>query len=168
MAVWTRTLEERGWPATFDRLRDAADDDRDDHGAAPRDAAPDPAAGVLPDGLAEVRPRPLDVVIKEILRAVDVIDDLTRAPVVPAEGTGSTAFGKLVLTVSGAGVVSCTADPEWVSRQEAEGLTDALNRALTSARAELAATATTADSVQRLDGLLGEVLAILRDPRRLA
>jgi hypothetical protein len=52
-------------------------------------------------------------------------------------------------------LVSCTADPTWVSQRSGQELTEALGAALAAARDDLAATATPTGRLQRLleDGL---------------
>ena len=51
---------------------------------------------------------------------------------------GAAALGRLTLTVTLAREVTCVADPDWVGRQEAEGLSEALASALAQARAGFA------------------------------
>lgn len=149
LADWGRTLESSGWQAKVERLQD---------GPAP--AIP---AGVLP----EVRPRRLDRVVEDALKAFDSIDELGGIPAVTAQGTGSTAFGKLSVTLRRTGDVSCTADALWLSQQQdPEALTDSLNEALAAARADLASAAAAPHPARGLDGVLAEAFAILHDPQR--
>jgi len=51
--------------------------------------------------------------------------------------TGTAASGRLALGLEPSGSLSCEVDPDWLARQDAEGLTESLNRALAAARAEL-------------------------------
>jgi hypothetical protein len=70
--------------------------------------------------------------------AEDVIAALREAVSIgPAGPEGAGSVGGLVLTVSYAAGVRCSADPGWVARQDAAGLEDALAAALRGARAAL-------------------------------
>ena len=89
--------------------------------------------------------RPRSVVINEIWEAVDNVlaepmhsDALPASAGEPVHGEGSVANGRLLITLSDAGAVSCTADPGWVSQRSPDELTEALGTALAAARADLA------------------------------
>jgi hypothetical protein len=124
----------------------------------------------------EVNPRPIDQVAEDIINAFDQVGSFATFDQVSsfaapspqaARGAGSSRSGKLVLTLSQGGLVSCTADSEWVSAQTATTLMNALGEALSAARTDLE------DSIPRpapagsLDRLVAEALALLRDPRRI-
>lgn len=76
---------------------------------------PKPATTPAPDTptdhahIGQVRPRSLDVVAEDALRAFDTIDRYTHPPALAAHGIGQAAGGLLTLTLSITTVVSCTA-----------------------------------------------------------
>jgi hypothetical protein len=96
-------------------------------------------------------------VVAEMFKAVDEVVAGSIEDIVPVHGEGSAAYGRLVLTVSADAVVSCTADPGWVSQRSPDELTEALATALAAARADLAKAeaATPTGRMQRLIGELG-------------
>jgi hypothetical protein len=107
--------------------------------------------------------RPRSVVINEILEAVDsALADPMHSDAHPASagepvhGEGSVANGRLLITLSAAAAVSCTADPGWVSQRSPEELTEALGTVLAAARADLAR-AMAAGPAGRLERLLREL-----------
>jgi hypothetical protein len=110
-------------------------------GSAPATAsgAPPPAAmsGAVPPSASDGPIRDLGEMARELVAIMSSDEPLIGE----ARGTGTTAFGKLEITLSEAGLQSFTADPGWVSRQTDEDLMDALVSALSSARADLSATA---------------------------
>ncbi|MGH3815828.1 MAG: hypothetical protein ACRDUV_25825 [Pseudonocardiaceae bacterium] len=160
LAVWTRTLEEQGWQAQADRLRVDLDD-------RPSASGRGEVPSAFGHPVQDVTPRPIDQVAEDMIKAFDHVGDLAGPPPQASGGTGASRSGKLVLTLSRAGLVSCTADPEWVSGQSAATLMNALGEALTAARADLEnSNAQTAPSGS-LDRLFAEALALLRDPRRV-
>jgi hypothetical protein len=167
LAEWTTTLRQHGWQAGVDRLRADVD--------GGRSAATPPA---LRREVRPVRPRPLDAVAEDVIRSFDALDE-PAVPPAPASGTGSAASGRIALTLSAAGGLSCAADPQWVARQSAAALMTALSEALQEARADLVrttasnastagtgtASGTTGDSAPaRLDRLLDEAFALLKNP----
>ncbi len=161
LASWTRTLEEQGWQAQADRLRVDLDEPASTSGA-----------GEIPSAfrhpVEDVTPRPIDQIAEDMSKACDHVGDLAAPPPGATGGTGASRSGKLVLTLSRAGLVSCTADPEWVSGQTAATLMNALGEALAVARADLASgTGQAAAPSGSLDRLFAEALALLRDPRRV-
>ncbi|MDW5327947.1 hypothetical protein [Plantactinospora sp. KLBMP9567] len=105
-------------------------------------------------------PRPLHQVIEELL-------DITGDPheperTAPATATGVTAYGKVTLELHPGGTVSCTVDPHWAADLRPDELADALNRSLTSARAELATGSALPSTGARLAELSAELLAGMR------
>jgi len=157
VAAWTTTLRQQGWQAGVDRLRGDVDRGRSTPGATP----PAVRRGVRP-----VRPRPLDAVAEDVIKAFDTVDELA-APPAPASGTGSAAAGRLSLTLSASGGLSCAADAQWVSRCSAAALMTALSEALQAARTDLArisADTSASNTTARLDGLLDEAFALLKNP----
>jgi DNA-binding protein YbaB len=94
---------------------------------------PAPVSGVPPPAAADGPVRDLGEMTRELLAMLD--NRVWAAG--EANGTGTTAFGKLEITLSHTGLQSFVADPGWVSRQTDEDLMDALASALSSARADL-------------------------------
>jgi hypothetical protein len=138
-------------------------------GPVPRDDDREPAVShgtdPQPPRAAVVPTRPIVEVLAE---AFDVMQDMTQRlnrATEPLSGTGSTSLGRLELTLTPDGALSCTADPQWVSDQEPAELTDALNRALAGARAELDS-AMAALTTPRLRDLAGELQAALHNVMR--
>lgn len=160
LAVWTRTLEEQGWQAQADRLRVDLDEQpsASGQGKVPSD---------FRHPVEDVAPRPIDQVAEDMITAFDHVGDFAASPTQTRGGIGASRSGKLALTLSRAGLVSCTADPEWVSAQTAATLMNALGEALTVARADLENNTVQAAPSGSLDRLFAEALALLRDPRRV-
>jgi DNA-binding protein YbaB len=152
LAAWTAALDDDGWRAKADRLRDDPGD-----GPPPalrRDPPPTP-------------PRPMDVVVEDVLDAMDHAERFANPPAFSAQGTGSAASGRVAVTLSPAGLVSCVVDASWAGQQTAGDLANALTAAFAAARADLAHAAAGPDPAARLDGLFTEALGLLTDPRRL-
>ena len=159
LAVWTRTLEKQGWQAQADRLRVDLDEQPSVSGQAEMPPAfRHPAQGVTP--------RSIDQVAEDMIKAFDQVGDFAAPPPHAIRGAGSSRSGKLVLTLSTTGLVSCTADLKWVSAQTAASLMNALGEALTAARADLKNGIDRPAPFRSLDHLFTEALALLRDPRR--
>lgn len=161
LAVWTRTLQERGWQAEVDRLQVGSMDKQ----------PPAPPSAQLPPAVRraaqEMRPRSIDEVAEDVIKEFDNVEDAVPASPQAVRGTGSSRSGKLVFTLSKTGLVSCNADPQWVSGQTAASLTNALGEALTAARADLARSADQPAPSRSLDRLLAEALELLSNPRRV-
>ncbi|MDQ4011780.1 MAG: hypothetical protein M3228_14070 [Actinomycetota bacterium] len=160
LAIWTTTLEQQGWQAQAARLRI----DLDQQPSVSGQAEMSPAFG---HPVEDVTPRPIDQVAEDMIKAFDHVGDFAAPPPQVARGAGSSRSDKLVLTLSTAGLVSCTADPKWVSAQTAASLMNALGEALTAARADLENSAGRPAPSRSLDRLFTEALALLRDPRRV-
>lgn len=157
LTVWTSTLNEQGWAAQANQLR--------------LDIEEQPAAstsGEIPPALRRptevVNPCPIDQVAEDMIKAFDQVESFAVPSPQATRGTGSSRSGKLVLTLSKAGLVSCTADSEWVSAQTAATLMNALGEALSAARADLENSAPRPAPSGNLDRLVAEALALLRDP----
>lgn len=165
MSAWTTTLQEAGWQQDFERLRGRGQDDTR-NGGRPGDQIP----AALRRQVPEVRPRPMDELAEDMINAFDNLDEFTAAPAPQPPGTGTSAAGKVTVTLSRTGGMTCTAEPRWVAEQSAAKLMNAVGEALNAAKADLARTAgaATAAPTGRLDGLLAEAMAYLNDPRRLA
>jgi hypothetical protein len=155
MEAWAARLEQEGWQSRVDRLRDEL-------GQTPADEASTPVSGHVPAAFAgkprKDGPRALHVLAEDALSAFDAAQRRATAEPGPPQGSGHAADGRLVLTLSGSSLVSCQADPGWVSGQTAAGLTRALGEALTAARASLAGTAAAADAdAARQSAALGQI-----------
>lgn len=161
LAVWTKTLQERGWQADVDRLQVGSMDKQPS--AAPSAQLPPVVRPIA----QEMRPRSIDEIAEDVIKAFDNVKDTVLASPQGATGTGSSRSGKLVLTLSKTGLVSCNADPQWVSGQTAASLMNALGEALTAARADLAKNADQPAPSGSLDRLLAEALELLSNPRRV-
>ena len=119
--AWLRAVTDRKFEAAVDRL------DGDVGGEPPGRPPRDPDAAARRDAGAEVR---------ELLAAARDARASADGPAV--RGVGSTGSGAVELVVTPAGLESCTADPDWVSRHSGRDLTDALSAALAAARDDLA------------------------------
>jgi hypothetical protein len=116
---------------------------------------------------AAERPRRLDEVAEDAIQALDYVGENARSVAAPPQGTGTAAHGRLVLTATGSGIATCTADPRWTAEQTGSSLSTALGHALSAARDDLRRAGQ--QPVPALDPtrLLGEALAFLTDPHRL-
>jgi DNA-binding protein YbaB len=161
LAAWSRSLDGEGLRSRAERLRADSDDQR------PIEAT-DPLPPAMRDAVAGARPRALDVLAEDMMRALDSVGELATASPLVVTGSGSSGSGHLAVTLSKAGLVSCTAQARWVSQQSGSVLTTALGEALAEARADLAAAVEAPDPAHQLDQLFAEALAILTDPQRLA
>ena len=168
LAAWTTTLQDAGWQRDFDRLRHGATGGSTSGGVNGGNGVP-PA---LRRPAAPLRPRSMDQLAEDMIKAFDNIDQFTAPPAERAPATGAATGGKLTVTLSRTGGMTCTAEPRWVAEQSAAKLMNAVGEALAAAKAELARTASSAQAAApgaaRLDGLLAEAMAYLSDPRRLA
>lgn len=160
MEAWARVLEQSDWRAQAERLRHSA--------------VHEPAGAVSETVERDLRytiPRPLGEVAEDMIVALDSVDRIAAESSEPVKGSGSNSSRNVVITVTKNALVSCQVDPRWASRQSSTGLGQALNEALSEARADLARAASAAEAGSRyrqLDSLFDEALAILSDPRRLA
>ncbi|WP_433271040.1 hypothetical protein ACQPZF_11415 [Actinosynnema sp. CS-041913] len=161
MAEWTRTLQSEGWQERADRLQAESEQ-------APRRPVSDELPPALRRKVAETEPRPIGELAEELIKAFDGIEQQQLRPPTPAGGVGEVAAGKLRLTLTGSGLASCDADPDWVRDQTAARLMNALNEALALAKARLASVAQQQEPSTGLDRLFTEALSILGDPHRLA
>lgn len=154
LATWARTLEDEGWQTRFNRLRAAA-----------------PPDGHVPPALARPRPsvapRSLDALAEDMIRAVGGALGVAEATPRAARGTGIDRSGKLTLTVSASGLVSCVVKTRWAARQTGTVLTNALTQALAAAKSDLARNHGGPASGADLNGLAGEAMTLLNDPKRM-
>jgi hypothetical protein len=181
LAEWTDTLRREGWQSEVDRLKSGSPGGSGGGSSSPSwSGSPGGSGGAGGNGLGPSgdgippalrrRPepkRPIGDVAEDMIRAFDTVDAMARPPAA-ASGTGSAAGGRLTVTLAGNGALSCTAEPQWVSRQSPAALMSALNEALHEARADLERQPAAAPppATTRLDGLLDEALAALANPLR--
>jgi uncharacterized membrane protein len=92
-------------------------------------------------------------------------------PPVPPRGVGQTANGRLIITLSADGAVSCTADPQWAAKSSFAALSNAFGEALHSARLALAqarnAVGQQDNPAKAITSLIDDAIATLQDPKRL-
>lgn len=150
LKTWTGTLDDQDWRADVERLA--------------TDARP---VVRIPPALRRptTDPRSVDAVAEDVIKAFDDVHRFAESGVPTATGSGADRSGNLTLVLSAAGLVSCTADADWVSTQSAAALMNALGDALRAARADLARQPEQSSRSDGLDSLLGEAFALLRDPR---
>jgi hypothetical protein len=131
--------------------------------------------GELPPGVpgidvSQVRPRPYAEIVDEVFRAIDVADSVTAQFEVPETGE-DTATRRIALSVAPFGLVSCTADPDWVGRQETADLNDALRSAVQSLQsgpaASLGSAANALAALPDLTRVLSELQALIADQDKL-
>ncbi|GAA1809209.1 hypothetical protein HC028_26015 [Planosporangium flavigriseum] len=155
MAQWSRALDGQDWRSRADGLR--GDEPRPDT---------DPLPAGVRDAVSEVRTRPIDELAEDMMRAFDGVGELAAASPLLVTGAGASGSGRLVVTLSKAGLVSCSAEARWVSQQSGSMLTTALSEALAAARGDLARAAGAPNPAAQLDQLFAEALAILADQQR--
>jgi len=163
IASWIGALEREGWQAKADRLHASLD--------GPAGASGPPPPAFRPD-LAGVRPRPLSVLAEDALKEFGAVEKLPPPSAAAVQATGRPAGGRFVLVLSRGGIVSCSADPGWVSQQTPDMLANAFAEALATAREALAespdaASQRAAGTAGQLTGLFTEAIALLSEPRRL-
>jgi hypothetical protein len=160
MTAWTDALRDDGWQSKVDEVR--ADLDGPAHAPA---AAPVVRLAPVP---GVDRPRPLSEMLDSMVSAFDNVDALSAPPAIGAEGSGTSGYGKFAIGLTPAGLVSCVVDGQWASQQSADAITEAFDEALARAKADLTVKADAPDPAEGLDRILGEAMALLNDPERLA
>lgn len=160
LEAWARGLQESGWTAEVDQFQEGLATQ------APGAPAERPSA-LIPGGPAE-KARPVDAVAEEVIRALDEVTSLVPAPPQAGVGHGVDESGTLTLTISRAGLVSCHADPRWVSEQSSASLSNALSEALSAARADLTRHPEQPAPSSGWDRLFIEALELLSEPHRVA
>jgi hypothetical protein len=158
LAEWTTTLNRVGWQDEVELLKRGGGGR--DEGEVP------PAFRKQPQQPAE--PRPLGDLAEDMIAAFD--RPASFAPPSPTEATATGTVGgdKVVVSLSGNGLVSCTVDGHWARRQTANQLSKALGDALATAKSRLSRRPATPNPAEGLDRIFGEAMALLNDPRRLA
>jgi hypothetical protein len=162
MTEWTRTLGRIGWQDKVERLK-----------KGPVSAPPQPAAapGQIPPAfrkpMPQAQPRPLGDLAEEMISAFGKIDSFAPPAPTTAAATGTAAAGKVSISLSGNGLVSCTVDAYWANRESGRDVTDALGVALSAAKSALARTPAKPNPAAGMEGLFGEAMALLNNPSRL-
>jgi DNA-binding protein YbaB len=152
LAAWSHAFNDADLPAQAERMRDRVDSEP---------AQPPPAPPPQQRSATPKQPRDPSALIRDFLDATSDLDAYATA--VNAQGTGAAAYGKLTVTLSVGGAVSCTADPSWVSDKSGEELGEALHGVLASAREDLQRAVAAVSPAARTTKLLDEALALLRD-----
>jgi hypothetical protein len=147
--AWTAALAGSDWQEKADRLRERIED---------QPGEPEPQLQ-YPRDLSQVPRRDPAVITAEVGAVLDSLGDLDGTPV-EVTGTGTAGFGKLAVTLSPSGLVSCAVDPMWAGQQTGAELTDAFGLALAAARDALAE-AVAHGPAGRLNTLLDQALANL-------
>jgi hypothetical protein len=147
--AWTAALTESDWQEKADRLKERIDADPGE---------PEPQVH-YPRDLSRVAPRDPAAITAEVGAVLDSLGDLDGPPV-EVTGTGTAGFGKLAVTLSPSGLISCAVDPMWAGQQTGTDLTEALGLALAAARDALAA-AVAQGPAGRLNTLLDQALVNL-------
>jgi hypothetical protein len=128
-------------------------------------AGEEPQTAALPGGSPVARP--LDVLAEEMMSALGDPGGLAAASPLVATGTGSSAAGRVTVTVSRAGLVGCAVDTRWVAGLGGPAVTAALQEALAAAQSDLARVLSDAvNPAARLDRLFTEALSVLAEPLR--
>jgi DNA-binding protein YbaB len=148
--AWTATLADRGWQDRADALRTSQ--------ARGENTALDELGPTARRELEDVRPRDVNEVMRDLIGTLNSID--LHATAEPARGVGSTAYGKLVVTLSAERLEAVTVDSYWAEQCSPAELNDAMRVALEHARAELSRAAATTP-LGRLHQLTTETLALL-------
>jgi hypothetical protein len=152
LAAWSQAFNDADLPAQSERIRQRVDSEP---------AQPPPALPPLARAPQSTTPRDPSALIRDFLDATSDLDAYAAA--VTAQGTGSAAYGKLTVTLTAGGAVSCTADPGWVSDKSGEELAEALQGVLATAREDLRRAVAEASPAARTTKLLDEALTMLRD-----
>jgi hypothetical protein len=157
---WSEAIQRSGWLARLERIDDDA------KAAASADTTLVPPAFRRPDAAP---PRPLDVLAEEAISTMDAaMRPRPRTSAAPV--TGATRGSTIEIKLSPGGKVTCAAEPRWVAERSGAQLTEALNGALSGARAKLPPELTGA-AVAGAGGnsdLMAEILSVLGDPQRLS
>lgn len=159
LEAWTKLLEDENWQGKIERLQSNFEN---------RSSPPPPTdlPAAFKDNLRRIKPRPVNEVVEDMVRAVESIDQNPHIPEA-AKGAGANANRKLIVVLSENGMEACKADPKWVAQQTAVGLTGALNDALSSARLSLKRAAKSKPKSSVPDGLIYEAMSLFMDPSRL-
>jgi hypothetical protein len=160
LSAWTRAFNDADLPEQAERIRQRVDDEPASQQIQP---PTQPAPSASPDGK---RPRDPGELIRDFLEVTSDLDAYANAAT--AQGSSAVAYGKLAVTLTAGGAVTCTADPSWVSDKTGEELTEALQQVFAAAREDLRRVAEASSPAARMNKLFDESLALLRDTGRAA
>ncbi|MGW1792846.1 hypothetical protein ACWCO0_07610 [Streptomyces tubercidicus] len=114
--------------------------------------------------------RPLDQLVEDVISSLSAANSFEIAPDEAAQASGSDPAGRVTITLTPASLASCDVDASWAAKASVTQINRALGEALADARSALARSSVSEQAEgegQKLDGLLDEAMAALRDPSRL-
>ncbi|MEW9519396.1 hypothetical protein [Streptomyces tubercidicus] len=114
--------------------------------------------------------RPLDQLVEDVISSLSAASNFETALDEGAQASGSDPAGRVTITLTPASLASCDVDASWAANTSVIQINRALGEALADARSALARNSVSeraAGEGRKLDGLLDEAMAILRDPSRL-
>ncbi|MFG2895232.1 hypothetical protein [Streptomyces sp. NPDC048248] len=114
--------------------------------------------------------RPLDQLVEDAISSLSAAGNFDTALDQGVQASGSDPAGHVTITLTPASLTSCEVKASWAEKASVIQINRALDEALADARSALARTSISeraAGEGPRLDGLIDEALAVLRDPRRL-
>ncbi|MFE3885180.1 hypothetical protein ACFXPQ_20120 [Streptomyces lydicus] len=114
--------------------------------------------------------RPLDQLVEDAISSLSAAGNFDTAPDHEAQASGSDPAGHVTIALTPASLTSCDVDASWAANTSVIQINRALGEALADARSALAHSSVSeraAGEGRRLDGLIDEAMAVLRDPGRL-
>ncbi|MFH8573770.1 hypothetical protein [Streptomyces sp. NPDC017993] len=114
--------------------------------------------------------RPLDQFVEDAISSLSAAGNFEIALDQGAQASGSDPAGRVTITLTPASLASCDVDASWAAKASVIQINRALSEALTDARSALARSSVSERAEgegRKLDGLIDEAMAVLRDPRRL-
>ncbi|MGW4898668.1 hypothetical protein ACWEQL_41515 [Kitasatospora sp. NPDC004240] len=154
MESWARELDDRG---AADPARPAPPADRRVPDQPDRRPGP-------PDDDPGGR-RPLGDLVEELLDIASRVDEEAGPTSLAATGTATNQSGTVTVVLGVSGLQSVAVDAGWADHRTGSEISRELNSVLAAARARLAAAVEQAGApARRMDSLLAESLAVLRNP----
>jgi hypothetical protein len=114
--------------------------------------------------------RPLDQFVEDVISSLSAAGNFETVLDQGAQASGSDRAGRVTVTLTPASLASCDVDESWAAGASVAQINRALGEALADARSALvrsSASEQAAGEGRRLDGLIDEAMAALRDPGRL-
>ncbi|PBC83040.1 MULTISPECIES: ATP-binding protein [unclassified Streptomyces] len=114
--------------------------------------------------------RPLDQLVEDAISSLSAAGNFDTALGQEAPASGSDPAGRVTITLTPASLTSCDVEPSWAANASVIQINRALGEALADARSALALSSVSEQAEgegRKLDGLIDEAMAALRDPRRL-
>jgi hypothetical protein len=164
VSEWGKALD-GGWSREIDELRAAQAGRRP---AVTDPPVPAPALAPAPPAAGPDRPRPTDEIFEDALRAVDASLAYAQRAATVQEVTGENRDGTVRVSLSRAGLVSCTVNGGWAAGKSGPVVTAAIREALAAARTRMPAADREPAGVGEIDALFGEVMGLLNSARRTA